>query len=315
MFSGGIVPAKASKKVFVYSDPAAGKKHGYTFDGHAEDDEFGTLYFYTGAGPNGDQELVRGNKVLLDTITTGWEVHLFVANGKVPGKKEMFQRYVGQVVVDANQPYKERWAPGRDGVMRRVYVFRLRPAEGATLALTAADAVQPATESTLIEILKISKAPELPKLPAGRGAKDKGTEQHATAQTIANVPGGQRTIIRREGQLVTAFEQQLVKAGHQFKSFQITVKGEPGALVPDIYDVTDNVLYEAKGLPTREHVRMAIGQLLDYRRHINVRPGLRLAVLLPQEPSADIRDLLAAENIALVTQTDSGFAGFPPSLR
>ncbi|MEU6173989.1 hypothetical protein ABZ832_18960 [Streptantibioticus parmotrematis] len=327
VFSGGIVPAKASKKVFVYSDPAVGEKHGYTFDGWAESDEFGLLYLYTGAGGTGDQQLKRGNKVLLDTLDEAWQadggqVHLFVANGKVPGKAEVSQRYVGQVVLDAAQPYEERKAPGSDDVMRWVFVFRLRPAEGATLALTEADEVPPATQTTVLDLPKATGAPKLPKAPAApktpkvaisTGAKDKPTEQHVTAQTVSHHPGGQRAVMRREGQLVAEFEKCLEAAGHEFKSFQITVKGEPGALVPDLYDATENVLYEAKGAATRSNVRMAIGQLLDYRRHIKVPPGLRLAVLLPTPPTADVRDLLAAQNIAMVTQTESGFAGFPVS--
>jgi 5-methylcytosine-specific restriction protein A len=141
--------------------------------------------------------------------------------------------------------------------------------------------------------------------------KDKKTEKHTTKSTVANIQGGERKVVRREGQLVTAFEDHLTEAGHTFKSFQITVKGETSSFVPDLYDVTDNVLYEAKGTASRNAVRLAIGQLLDYRRHLQVPDGLRLAVLLPEAPSDDVRDLLAVENIALVTRTSDGFDGFP----
>ncbi|MDX3548793.1 hypothetical protein PV729_25890 [Streptomyces europaeiscabiei] len=309
VYSGGMVPAPKSKMVFVYSDPAAGEKHGYTFDGWAEDDEYGPLYLYTGAGAEGHQQMVRGNKVLMDTLTNGYAVHLFVSNGKAPGKKLVMQRYVGRVVLDAVEPYEERWAPGSDGVMRRVFVFRLRPAEGATMNVTDTDTVLPAAQTTIVEL---PQKPPAVKVPAQQtGAKSKKTEQHTTAQTTANIPGGPRTVLRREGQLCTAFEAFLLAAGHKTKSFQITVKGEPGTFTPDLYDATDNVLYEAKGIATRNNVRMAIGQLLDYRRHLEVPDGLRLAVLLPQEPTSDVRALCEAENIALVTQTTDGFAGFP----
>ncbi|MEU2719385.1 hypothetical protein [Streptomyces smyrnaeus] len=307
VFSGGIVSAPKSAKVFIYSDPKVGEKHGYTFDGWAEEDEFGPLYLYTGAGPTGDQEMLRGNKTLLETLANGREVHLFVANGKVPGKKEVSQRYVGQVVLDLVEPYVERQAPGSDGAMRMVFVFRLRPAEGAAIEVSAADAAKPATKSTKVELPKKAKEP---KVPAQPGTKDKRTEKHATAQTTAQIPGGPRTVVRREGKLCTAFEEFLTAAGHECKSFQITVEGEPGTLTPDLYDATDKVLYEAKGLATRNHVRMAIGQLLDYRRHID-EPDLRLAVLLPEEPTPDVRALLDSVGIALVTQTANGFASYP----
>ncbi|MGW3442017.1 hypothetical protein [Streptomyces sp. NPDC001076] len=312
IYSGGIVSAPDAEMVFVYSDPAAGKKHGYTFDGWADDDEFGPLYLYTGAGPDGDQELVRGNKVLLETLTNQRVVHLFVSNGKVKGKKLVLQRYVGQVVVDPVQPFVERRAPGRDGVMRTVFVFRLRPASGAVLDVSDVDVVQPATKSTVIEVPKKPKKAAAPKVPAQSGAKDKKTEQHATAKTTATIQGGPRTVLRREGQLCMAFEEFLAAAGHTTKSFQISVAGEPGTFTPDLYDATDNALYEAKGLPTRDNVRMAIGQLLDYRRHLDVPDGLRLAVLLPSEPTPDVRALVEAQGMAVVTQTaEGGFAGFP----
>lgn len=141
--------------------------------------------------------------------------------------------------------------------------------------------------------------------------KDKKSEQHTTSETIADVPGGPRTVLRREGLLMEAFKKDLEAAGHVHKSFQITIAGEVGALTPDLYDITDHVLYEAKGLTTRTNIRMAIGQLADYRRHLPNPEGLRAAVLLPSEPSKDVKDLLASQNVHLVYQTEDGFAGFP----
>ncbi|CAM5662245.1 hypothetical protein SPURM210S_04890 [Streptomyces purpurascens] len=137
-------------------------------------------------------------------------------------------------------------------------------------------------------------------------------EQHATDSTTANITGGQRTVIRREGRLVAAYKAHLESLGHVVHRFQIRIEGEKGTFLTDLYDATDNVLYEAKGKALREQVRMAIGQLLDYRRHLDEVPdGLRLAVLLPEAPSADLRSLLEIEDIALVTQSADGFAGFP----
>ncbi|MFD3541821.1 hypothetical protein ACFWUQ_20310 [Streptomyces sp. NPDC058662] len=307
VFSGGIVPAKRSNKVFVYSDPSVGEKFGYTFDGQAEDDEFGTLYLYTGAGSTGHQEFVRGNKTLLDTVANGQEVHLFVADSKVPRTKRVRQRYVGRVVVDPIKPYEDRWSPLPNGTKRRIIVFRLRPADGAELFLLDKDALKPASATAVIE----RPREQLPKVPAQSGTKERKTEQHSTLETTAHVVGGARRVMRREGQLVKAFEAHLEQAGHAFKSFDIRVEGEPGVLTPDVYDETDHVLYEAKGQTTRDNVRMAIGQLADYRRHIKNMERLRVAVLLPSAPTADVRDLLAAQRIALVFQTEGGFEGFP----
>lgn len=308
----GIEPADKAGKVFVFSDPSAGEEYGYTFDGRAEDDEFGPLYLYTGAGANGDQKPSGRNGSLLTAAEKNREIHLFVAHGKVPGSGAMRQRYIGQMMLDPIKPYDVRRGPGKDHVMRDVLVFRFRPAPGTTPAWTKADRLPAAAQSDYEITEPVVDVPELVTLPKQSGAKVKETEQHSTAETTADIPAGQRKVVRREGELVKAFTAYLAAAGHKTHSFQITVKGEPGALTPDLYDATDHVLYEAKGLTTRANVRMAIGQLADYRRHIPNGHGLRVAVLLPSEPTADVQDLLAAEGVALVYQTENGFAGWPP---
>ena len=73
----------------------------------------------------------------------------------------------------------------------------------------------------------------------------------------------------------------------------------------DIFLPEKNVLIEAKSTYRRESIRMAIGQLLDYRRYEETEP--ELAVLLPSLPNKDIRDLLASLNIALIWPHGPGF--------
>lgn len=307
----GIEPADGAGMVFVFSDPSAGEEYGYTFDGRAEDDEFGPLYLYTGAGANGDQKPSGRNGSLLTAAGKSREVHLFVANGKVPGGGAMQQRYIGQMVLDPIKPYDVRLGPGRDGKMRDALVFRFRPAEGVTPAWTEADRL-PAAATSDYEITEPAvKVPEPFTLPKQNGAKAKKTEQHSTAETTVDIPAGQRKVLRREGELVKAFVDHLTAAGHKTHSFQITVAGEPGALTPDLYDATDHALYEAKGLTTRANVRMAIGQLADYRRHVPNPEGLRVIMLLPSEPSRDLKELLSVETVGLVYRTTDGFVGWP----
>lgn len=76
-------------------------------------------------------------------------------------------------------------------------------------------------------------------------------------------------------------------------------------LLTGIYDEAENILYEAKGTATRGAIRTAIGQLLDYRRHID-RDNVRLAILLPHRPSEDLVDLVTSLGIALVAEKDRG---------
>jgi hypothetical protein len=49
---GGITPTKDSKKVFIWSNES-GPHHGYQ-DGWSDD---GKIYYYTGAGQDGDQDI------------------------------------------------------------------------------------------------------------------------------------------------------------------------------------------------------------------------------------------------------------------
>ncbi|MFB6517824.1 hypothetical protein [Streptomyces sp. NPDC056401] len=307
----GIEPADAAGKVFVFSDPSAGEEYGYTFDGQAEDDEFGPLYLYTGAGANGNQQPTGRNRSLLGHVEDGREVHLFVADGKVNGSSgAMRQRYIGEMVVDPVLPYEVRRGPGRDGKMRDVLVFRLRPAPGSEPAWTPKDRLKPATKDNVIHV-----EPEpVVVIPQQTSVKDKNSQQHTVSETSAQVEGGPRKVVLREALLVEDFKAHLESVGHKHKTFQINVAGESGALTPDLYDITDHVLYEAKGLTTRSNVRMAVGQLADYRRHVPQPDGLRVAILLPSEPSEDLKALLAELKVALVYQTDDGFEGFPLSI-
>ncbi|MFD4907513.1 hypothetical protein [Kitasatospora purpeofusca] len=321
---GGIEPAADSEMVIVYSDLQAAKKHGYVFDGQTEDDDRGPRYLYTGEGPSGDQTFIAGNKSLLRHREEGRTLQLFVADGyvvnpatgKTTGTKQ--QRYVGQMMIDPDEPFERRRALGADGRERWVIVFHLRPDPQAEYPpkFTAAEATQPAPLDALVDLdfeIEPETAPTTGEAPAvvEPWSEQIETEAHITGETVANIPGGQRTVLRREGQLVSEYKAHLVAAGHVVKRYQISVEGVSTTLKTDLYDATENALYEAKGTVRRDDVRMAIGQLFDYRRHLDVPDGMRLAVLLPGDPGKDLRALLDDVGISLVIRTPEGFDGFP----
>ncbi|PJN02031.1 hypothetical protein CG740_16725 [Streptomyces sp. CB01201] len=116
------------------------------------------------------------------------------------------------------------------------------------------------------------------------------------------------SIERRESALCAAYEQHLTDRGHQVQRYRIQVAGTGEELLTDLVDTTAGVLYEAKANTSRSAVRMAVGQLLDYRRHID-HPGLRSAVLVPSKPHQDLCDYLAGLGIGLVYRDGDGFAG------
>ena len=83
------------------------------------------------------------------------------------------------------------------------------------------------------------------------------------------------------------------------------------ALVCDLVDETDRVLYEAKGDVRRTSVRMAIGQLLDYRRFEPASTSL--AILLPRQPAKDLIELIGSVHASVVWRTIKGFENSQPS--
>ena len=78
----------------------------------------------------------------------------------------------------------------------------------------------------------------------------------------------------------------------------------------DVYDKTAGVLIEAKGTVAREALRMAIGQLLDYRRF--AASDTRLAVLVPERPRADLMALFESVGVNAIWPEGDRFSA--PSL-
>ena len=86
--------------------------------------------------------------------------------------------------------------------------------------------------------------------------------------------------IRREAKLVEAYRYWLQKQGRTLE----ILKYHHG-LCCDGFEATRRNLIEAKSSTRREHIRMAVGQLLDYAFQSNARFGpLKMAILLPRKP-------------------------------
>ncbi len=66
------------------------------------------------------------------------------------------------------------------------------------------------------------------------------------------------------------------------------------------------ILVEAKGSIDRNSIRMAIGQLLDYRRFID-EAAVKCAVLLPELPRQDLLQLLAYAGVLVYVPQQDGF--------
>ena len=107
----GICPTR-SGVVLVFSDPVSGAPFGYDSHDYLRDG----IYHYTGEGRVGDQQLVRGNRALLERAP----LLLF---SRVDQKT---WRFVGEVALGL-PPYEMATAPDQTGNLRQVLVFRFIP--------------------------------------------------------------------------------------------------------------------------------------------------------------------------------------------
>ncbi|MGX5770580.1 hypothetical protein ACWKWN_07500 [Microbacterium trichothecenolyticum] len=135
------------------------------------------------------------------------------------------------------------------------------------------------------------------------GAADSVPLEDRKSTIAAQVERVSYSAIAREHALVNALRAALTARGHEVARWRIRTPGG-SLLFTDIYDTTERVLYEAKAWSDRDSVRMAVGQLLDYRRYVD---AAFLAVLLPDRPPSDMISLLEELGIGLV------FPGSPGS--
>lgn len=286
----GIVVSRVTSEVLVFSDPKAGHKSGYDWDGWASPNQ--DVFYYTGEGSKGDQEFTRGNKALRHSAAEGLTIHLFLAAGKVRGSQATWQRYVGEFTIDPDTGWRREEGLDAEGELRSAIVFELLragtsfPADPEAAAHDAADV--PA--ETTVEVL----APE--------------------AHTVTTFPRGPveaSSATRRERELENKLAKVLRAQKIQPRRLKITVAGQAAPLFTDTWDRVNGELYEAKGSVTRANVRTAIGQLLDYRRHIDPAPTT-CTVLLPTDPGPDLTDLVLSAGMDLLFDDGDRFVRRSP---
>ena len=271
---GGIAPSAQSPNVFVFSDPAAGEQHGY-YDGWIGDGVFS----YTGEGQRGDQVFRAGNAAILNHAGDGRSLRVFDgARGTVT--------YVDEFELDENEPFALADAhETKNGPLRQVIVFRLRPKGIAP----------PEPRSKLAPILE------------GPARVDVPLERQQTEKAFVSPRAEPYEMERREQGLVLSLEAHLLGCGHQVVRQRLLPTGEIRPLFTDLYDLTAGLLVEAKATVQRNAIRMAIGQLADYRRFIDGGGPNNVAVLVPTEPRSDLCQLLISQQIDWIYPAAFGF--------
>lgn len=271
---GGIGPSSKSPNVFVFSDPVAGEPHGY-YDGWQAD----KCFHYTGEGQRGDQQMKSGNAAILNHAEQGRALRVFEgARGVVT--------YLDEFELDPEEPFYRTDAPETgDGPLREVIVFRLRP--------KSIEAPKPS--SKLATVL------------AGPASQDVPIEQQQTERAYVAPSHEPYEAERREQRLVLELEAHLRRLGHDVARQRIIPEAEARPLFTDLFDATTGTLVEAKGTVERGAIRMAIGQLADYKRFVADGAPKHLAVLLPKAPRRDLIELLASQGIELIYPSNDGF--------
>ncbi|HET7417118.1 MAG TPA: hypothetical protein VFJ61_05800 [Solirubrobacterales bacterium] len=194
--------------------------------------------------------------------------------------------YEGEFELDDAEPFHRADAPETDnGPLREVFVFRLHPK----------DFEPPEPSSKLTEVL------------VGPGRVDVPLEQQETEKAYVNPSREPYEAERREQKLVLSLEAHLVALGHEVSRQRLLPPGEVRPIITDLFDATTGTLVEAKGTVQRNAIRMAIGQLLDYKRFFRAGELNHIAALFPTEPRADLCDLLREQKIVCIYPTGSGF--------
>jgi hypothetical protein len=271
---GGIGPSKKTPNVFLFSDPVAGEPHGY-YDGWQADG----CFHYTGEGQRGDQQMKSGNASILNHQEEGRALRVFEgARGLVT--------YVDEFELDAERPYYRTDAPETgDGPIREVFVFRLRP-----------KTIEPGRPST--KLTPVLQGPRIEGVPV---------EQQHTERAFVSPSRDPYEAERREQRLVLELERFLRRRRHEVSRLRIVPAGESRPLFTDLWDATTGTLIEAKGSVERNAIRLAIGQLADYKRFVDDAELKHLAVLLPREPRPDLCHLLGSEGIERIYPAGGGF--------
>lgn len=271
---GGIGPSRKTPNVLIFSDPIAGEPHGY-YDGWQKDG----CFHYTGEGQYGDQQLKSGNASILNHEAEGRALRVFEgARGTVT--------YVDEFELDDDHPYYWTDAPETgNGPRRQVVVFCLRPKH-----------VEPGKPS--MKLAAVLDAPLSDEVPI---------EQQHSERAFISPSHEPYEAERREQRLVLELETYLRRRDHEVCRKRIVPRGEARPLFTDLFDATTGTLVEAKGSVERNSIRMAVGQLADYKRFVEDGRPQHLAVLVPSQPRRDLRELLSSQGIELIYPSSDGF--------
>jgi hypothetical protein len=188
-------------------------------------------FHYTGQGTRGDQLLTKSNLALVRASELGNPIHLIESVDGVC-------TYLGEFLLDDPNFFMEEAPDELQESLRKVFVFRLIPKtffQGFT-----------ANDSMTSKMTGASK----PWLPP------KFSDLHRDQLQISR-----SSILRSEFKLQNEFGLFLLSHGHKVLSYDFKFPDTSGTLKPDFWIEDLGMIVEAKPSTSREHVRLAIGQV------------------------------------------------------
>jgi hypothetical protein len=275
--------------IMLWWKPEHGHAFGYV-DGWTDD---ASSFYFTGTGQFGDQRFESPhaeNGRVRDHVVNSDRVRL------LRYVRKNWVRYTAELTLHPTEPW--RWMDGPDGTgqIRRMIQFRFMAVDAESLT---------PDEVTRSPVLDRPRADPLPtSLPAPSKAV---LEAMRTKQFKRLVLAREVVATRAEAQLVRDFSTWLQSA-HGLSSSGLTIPYDPEGrnLRADLYIHSLEILVEAKSSSAREHLRTAIGQLLDYARYVSPRP--RLMCLVPDRPADDMLMLFAELGVTVAWRwTDGSF--------
>lgn len=261
----------------IFYDPKAGMKFGYDlWEGEQADGTFS----YTGQGVKGDQRMRGPNSGLVRAAQENAPIHFFRRPELgVKRSRSNPYTYVGRVML-GNPMFKEEVAPDEDGRNRKVFVFSLVPVGQADFVVT------PQGGDTGVIRCEFRNSPELPEL--------------AQAGTALRVP---TAVELEENKLQNRFRKYLTERGEIPETVDIKLPNTKGSVRPDFILRERGIVIEVKPTTSREHVRLAIGQVLDYAHLLRLDGwDFSPAILLPARPKPDLISLTESVGIGLIVE-------------
>lgn len=265
----GIAPSSISSHVALYVVPERldrlPVKSGWRSDG---------FYYYIGAHHHPDSISSRNlevdpfknpsNKVILQAWKSGRSLHLMYGERMLRPSQRRYRYVESLILADVLEERDRNGGP--------IPVFRLTPVDKAT------------------------HTPGMLPCPSRTGQVDVvPVERHELLCSRSGVSA--LSTLRPEAQLEKRLCLFLMRQGHPVSRLKIRHTAECSPLFTDVWVGSANLLIEAKASASRNDIRLAIGQLIDYTRFL-IDPNH--AILLPHRPKKDLIKLAHRQQVALI---------------